>query len=265
MKVNSNSGITFFDTTRKRVVSLDLSLLTYQAALNNVIELGKSSTPSYVCFSNVHMTMEANSSPEFQNMVNRSTFSFADGMPLVFALRILYGIRQERIAGMDFMGDALRICNAQRLTVFLFGSTPEILESLSRYIHLNFPQLQLAGILSPPFRALTEDENTAVIDQINSSGANLVFVGLGCPKQEIWMSLNSSRINACLLGVGGAFEIYAGLTKRAPAWMQNSGLEWTYRFIKEPRRLFMRYAKTNFLFIVSFAKQFFSTKDRVNT
>ena len=121
MKVNSNSSITVFDITRKRVVSLDLSLLTYQAALNHVIELGKSNTPSYVCFSNVHMTMEANSSPEFQNMVNRSTFSFADGMPLVFALRILYGIRQERIAGMDFMGDALHICNAQRLSVFLFG------------------------------------------------------------------------------------------------------------------------------------------------
>jgi N-acetylglucosaminyldiphosphoundecaprenol N-acetyl-beta-D-mannosaminyltransferase len=265
MNVNSSLSGKIFDATRKRVVSIDLSLLTYQEALNNVIELGKSNTPSYVCFSNVHMTMEASASPDFQKIVNSSTYSFADGMPLVFALRILYGIRQDRIAGMDFMLDALRMCDEKRLSVFLFGSTPEVLESLSRYVHLNFPRLQLAGILSPPFRTLTEVENNAIIDQINSSGANLVFVGLGCPKQEIWMEKNSSRINACLLGVGGAFEIYAGVTKRAPVWMRNSGLEWAYRLFKEPRRLFKRYAITNFLFLFSFAKQFISTNQRADT
>jgi len=257
MNVNSSSSPDIFDTPRKRVVSLDLSLLTYQEALNNVIELGNSNTPSYVCFSNVHMTMEARESTDFQKIVNSSRYSFADGMPLVFALRILYGIRQDRIAGMDFMLDALRMCDEKRLSVFLFGSTPEVLESLSRYVHFNFPRLKLAGILSPPFRTLTEAENSAIIDQINSSGANLVFVGLGCPKQEIWMSKNSVTINACLLGVGGAFEIYAGNAKRAPRWMRNSGLEWAYRLIIEPTRLFKRYAKTNTLFIYLFLKQLF--------
>lgn len=234
---------------RKRVVSLDISVLKYEQALNTVIDLGRSRTPSYACFSNVHMTIEAYDSPSFQEMVNRSTFAFADGMPLVFALRLLYGIRQERIAGMDFMKDILRASESHHLSVFLFGSTPEVLESLKGYIGVSFPTLKLAGMISPPFRILTEEENADMIDQINASGANLVFVGLGCPKQETWMAQHSTQINACLMGVGGAFEIYAGLTKRAPNWMRNSGLEWFYRFVQEPRRLFKRYARTNTLFM----------------
>jgi N-acetylglucosaminyldiphosphoundecaprenol N-acetyl-beta-D-mannosaminyltransferase len=103
---------------------------------------------------------------------------------------------------------------------------------------------------------LTDEENSAIIDQINSSGANLVFVGLGCPKQEIWMSKNSFKINACLLGVGGAFEIYSGNAKRAPWWMRNVGLEWLYRLSQEPTRLIKRYAITNSQFLYLFFKQF---------
>jgi N-acetylglucosaminyldiphosphoundecaprenol N-acetyl-beta-D-mannosaminyltransferase len=247
-------------TERKRVVSLNINVLSYQQALSKVIELGQSRTPSYACFSNVHMTIEAHKYPEFQKMVNQSTFSFADGMPLVFALRMLYGIRQDRIAGMDFMGDVLKSCEQSRLSVFLYGSTPEVLKSLEQHIRTNFSNVRIAGIISPPFRQLTEEENTAIIDQINSSSANLVFVGLGCPKQETWMAKNSSKINACLLGVGGAFEIYAGLKNRAPNWMRNVGLEWLYRFIQEPKRLMKRYAVTNSQFIYLFFKQFFLSR-----
>ncbi len=246
--------------TRKRIVSLDISVLSYQQALRRVIELGQSHSSSYACFSNLHMTIEAHQSSDFQKIVNQSTFSFADGMPLVFALRILYGIRQDRIAGMDFMGDLFPACEANGLSIFLYGSTPRVLSSLSNYIYNSFPQLKVAGIISPPFRNLTEAENRAYIDQINSSGANLVFVGLGCPKQETWMAKNSFRINACLLGVGGAFEIYAGLKERAPNWMRNVGLEWLYRFLQEPNRLFKRYAITNSLFLYLLLKQFIRRK-----
>lgn len=257
MQISSDRNQIVTCETRKRIVSLDISVLSYQQALSKVIELGKSHTPSYACFSNVHMTIEAHKLQEFQTMVNQSTFSFADGMPLVFAMRFLYGIRQDRIAGMDFMGDLFPKCEANGLSIFLYGSTPEVLSALGSYIHNSFPQLKVAGIISPPFRTLTEAENRIYIDQINSSGANLVFVGLGCPKQETWMAKNSTHIKACLLGVGGAFEIYAGVTKRAPSCMQNIGLEWLYRLMQEPRRLFKRYVQTNSMFVYLLSKQFF--------
>ncbi len=244
-------------TIRKRVVSLDVSVIGYQQAIDKVIELGKAHISSYACFLNVHMTIEAKNSPEFQEMVNKATFTFADGMPLVFALRILYGIRQDRIAGMDFMRDILQAGNKEQISIFLLGSTPDVLNGLKSYLNTNFPNIKLAGSLSPPFRKLTEQENTDMVDEINSSKANLVFVGLGCPKQETWMAKNSSTITATLLGVGGAFEIYAGRAKRSPYWMQRTGLEWLYRLGQEPRRLFKRYTITNTRFIYLLAKDFF--------
>lgn len=244
-------------TMRKRVVSLDVSVIGYQQAIVQVIELGEAHISSYACFSNVHMTIEAKNSPEFQEMVNKATFTFPDGMPLVFALRMLYGIKQDRIAGMDFMQDILRAGNNRQTSIFLFGSTPEILDGLKSYLNKNFPLIKLVGALSPPFRTLSEKENTDIVDEINSSKANLVFVGLGCPKQEIWMAKNSANITATLLGVGGAFEIYAGKAKRSPNWMQRMGLEWLYRLGQEPRRLFKRYTITNTRFIYFLTKDFF--------
>ena len=240
-------------------MSLDLSVLSYQQALNKVIELGKSRTPSYACFSNVHMTIEAHQSQEFQHMVNQSTFAFADGMPLVFALRLIYGIRQDRIAGMDFTASILKGCEEKGLSVFLYGSTPETLEAFQAQIKKNYSQLRLAGMISPPFRALNEDETNSMIAEINNAGTHIVLVGLGCPKQEIWMAKNSTSINSCLLGVGGAFGIYAGTAKRAPEWMRNVGLEWAFRWLQEPRRLFKRYLVTNSQFIYLFLKQFITS------
>jgi N-acetylglucosaminyldiphosphoundecaprenol N-acetyl-beta-D-mannosaminyltransferase len=245
-------------TPKKQVISLDISLISYKDALTHITELAGTKSPSYASFANAHMTVEAHLSSAYAKKVNQSTFTFADGMPLVFALRLLFGIRQERIAGMDFMLDMLRECEANRLSVFFFGSTQEVLDSIKKYVLTHFPQLQIAGMISPPFRAIGEEENQQFRNEINSSGANLVFVGLGCPKQETWMAKNSAEINSCLLGVGGAFEIYAGLTKRAPQWIRNIGMEWFFRFLQEPKRLFKRYAVTNTQFVYLFFKQLFS-------
>lgn len=240
---------------RKRVVSIDVSIVDYANALQQVITLSKQHQPSYACFSNVHMAIEAHSSVTFQQMVNNATFAFTDGMPLVFALKWLYGIRQERIAGMDFMPDVLESCDRERLSVFLFGSTDEILLRLETLIKTKYPNLRLVGKISPPFRALSEHENQQYIQQINDSGAHIVLVGLGCPKQETWMAQHSDQINAVLLGVGGAFGLYAGSAKRAPVWMRNVGLEWVFRLAQEPKRLFKRYAVTNTLFVWLLMKQ----------
>jgi len=242
------------------VISLQVSLTTYTDALQQIILLGKTNTPSYACFANAHMTVEAKKSTVFQSQVNGSTFTFADGMPLVFALRLLYGIKQDRIAGMDLMGSVLHECEKNGLSVFFYGSTQAMLDLLKENTLKKFPHLIIAGMLSPPFRALTEDERQQHIRAINASGAGLVLVGLGCPKQEMWMAKNSNSINACLLGVGGAFEIYAGVTTRAPQWMCALGMEWFFRFLQEPKRLFKRYAVTNTLFLWHFFGQLITRK-----
>jgi N-acetylglucosaminyldiphosphoundecaprenol N-acetyl-beta-D-mannosaminyltransferase len=246
------------DTLHKRVVSIDLSIINYPSALRQIIERGKQRQPGYICFSNAHMVIEAYRSLSFQRMVNNATFVFADGMPLVFALKWLYNIKQDRIAGMDFMPDVLKVCNQEALSVFLFGSTEEILLALESLIEKHYPNVRMVGKISPPFRILTDEENQSYVSQINHSGANIVLVGLGCPKQETWMAQHSNQINAVLLGVGGAFGLYAGKAKRAPLWMRNMGMEWLYRLAQEPKRLFKRYAITNTLFVWLLVKQLVS-------
>jgi N-acetylglucosaminyldiphosphoundecaprenol N-acetyl-beta-D-mannosaminyltransferase len=241
-----------------KVVSINLTLIIYQRALEEVMKLGESRTSSYVCFANAHMVVESSKSLIYQQYVNRATFAFADGMPLVFALRLLYRIKQDRVAGMDFMLDILQACNANQLSIFLYGSTASTLDSLNNFISENFSNIDIVGSISPPFRDLSEEENLDMIEKINLAKPNFVFVGLGCPKQEIWMARNSNNINACLLGVGGAFGIYAGNMKRAPLWMCNSGLEWLFRLWQEPRRLLKRYTVTNTQFIYLFLKQLLS-------
>jgi N-acetylglucosaminyldiphosphoundecaprenol N-acetyl-beta-D-mannosaminyltransferase len=131
--------------------------------------------------------------------------------------------------------------------VFFFGTTPELLDSIGSKIREKFPNVNIAGLFSPPFDKPIDDES--YVDLINASGAQLVFVSLGCPKQEKWMATHSHKINAVLLGVGGAFPVFAGTVKRAPLFMRNIGMEWMFRFFQEPTRLFKRYLKTNSLFI----------------
>jgi len=232
---------------RKRVISLDLSWLSYTEALEQIIQRARERTPSYACFANVHMVIEAHKSAQFRELVNQATFTFADGMPLVKSLSWLYGIRQDRVAGMDFMEDIMATTDGLR--IFFFGSSPQVLAELVAKIRLRYPGTSVVGSISPPFRPLTEDENKEYARQINQTGAHLVFVGLGCPKQETWMALNYRQINAVLLGVGGAFEVSAGLTKRAPKWMHKVSLEWFFRLMQEPGRLWRRYLLTNSLFI----------------
>lgn len=233
--------------TTKKVISLEIDLISYENAVKEIIELAKSKTPGYMCFANVHMTIEAYQDKFFSDQVNNAAFVLADGMPLVKTLKFFYGKIQERIAGMDVFPDLIKAAATHDLKVFFFGTTPELLEKIRVRIEREFPKLKIAGLLSPPFDRSLDDES--YINTINSSGANLVFVALGCPKQEKWMAKHSQKINAILLGVGGAFPVYAGTAKRAPAFMRSLALEWLYRLFQEPGRLFKRYFKTNSLFI----------------
>ncbi|HET6254267.1 MAG TPA: WecB/TagA/CpsF family glycosyltransferase [Puia sp.] len=232
-----------------RIISLSIDRLSFRECLDTVIEWGKERKPSYVCFANVHMIIEAYRSPAFLADLDRASLVVADGKPLTAACYSLYRQKQERISGMDFMPAVLAAAGKEGLTVFLYGSTPEVLDRLGTELARRYPALRVGGMISPPFRPLSPEETDAHIAGINQSGAQLLLVSLGCPKQERWMAANYQKIRSVCLGVGGAFPVMAQMQRRAPRWMQNWGLEWLYRLILEPRRMFPRYLKTNSLFI----------------
>lgn len=229
------------------VIGLNINLISYQNAMLGIIDLAKQRANAYVCFANVHMTIEAYQDRTFKEQVNKASLVLPDGMPLVKTLKIFYGQRQERIAGMDAMPDLIKLAELNGCKIFFFGSTLDVLERIKVRAMHEFPKIQIVGAYSPPFEKSLDDDS--YIDMINSSEANLVFVALGCPKQEKWMANHHLKINAVLLGVGGAFPIYAQTAKRAPVFMQNISLEWLYRLCQEPGRLFWRYFRTNILFI----------------
>lgn len=244
----------------KTIISLTISRLSYDEVLARIIALASARTPSYVCFANAHMTVEAHLDKDFAHLVNRAAIVAADGMPLVKAYRYLYGIRQQRVAGMDVMASILPLCDREQLPVYLFGSSESTLAAIQMRLRHEHPTLKVAGTWSPKFGAFTPADNQKYIQEITESGARVVLVALGCPKQEKWMATHSNQIPAVLLGIGGAFAVYAGRQRRAPGWMQRWSLEWLYRLAQEPGRMFRRYAVTNTLFIALFLRQWLQTR-----
>jgi len=195
------------------------------------------------------MTVEAVKNPSFGEVLRQADLAILDGMPLCWSFYLLQGLRPDRIAGRHLMHALIRDSAINGRSIFFFGSTLEKLDNAEQFLLLNYPGIKIAGMISPPFRSLSEDENKSYAKQINASGASLVFVALGCPKQEIWMHHMKSEINATMLGIGIALEVLTGQQVSTPSWMERSGLEWFFRLLKEPRRLFKRYLYTNTYFI----------------
>jgi N-acetylglucosaminyldiphosphoundecaprenol N-acetyl-beta-D-mannosaminyltransferase len=218
----------------------------------------------YVTAAAVNLVMSAHEDPEALAAVLGATLAVPDGQPLVWALRALGHGQATRIYGPDLM---VRFCARAALSgtpIFLYGGrTPEALERLEQGLRRRFPGLQIAGGHSPPFRDLTAEEEERTIAEINASGAAVVWVGTGQPKQEKWMLKMRPRLSAPLLvGVGAAFDFHAGLVPQAPRWMQRSGLEWVYRLAREPRRLWRRYARYNPRFLAGFLRQYLHHRAR---
>jgi N-acetylglucosaminyldiphosphoundecaprenol N-acetyl-beta-D-mannosaminyltransferase len=207
-----------------------------------------------VCLSNVHMLMEAKGDQEFNQIFRNADLRLLDGMPLVWSFQFFHGKRPERIAGKHLMLALLEKASIQKISVFFYGSTPEKLTIAMSYLERHFPYLKIAGHYSPPFRALTAEEYQQHAELIQESGASIVFVALGCPKQERWMHTMKGRIPAVMLGIGIALEVLTGQQKSTPIWIENAGLEWLFRLYKEPRRLAKRYFVTNLQFMGLFLK-----------
>lgn len=247
---------------REKFIGLNITTGKYADFVKKIIQMAGIRQSSYVCVANVHMLVEAHIHKSFQDIVNNAQVVTPDGKPLAIGLRVIYGIKQDRVAGMDLLPDLLREAETNHISVFIYGGTPEMLSKTSKYLKDNYPNLTVSGIYSPPFRLLSVEEQEEIVSIINNSNANLVFVALGCPKQETWMATMQGKINSTMIGIGGALPVLIGMQKRAPMWLQKLSLEWLYRLVQEPQRLFKRYLYTNsyfcvLLFIELFKKKFF--------
>ncbi len=232
------------------ILGTNVSCTDYQSSTARIIRWAEMGESRVVCAANVHVIMEAHDHSEFQQMLNSADMVTSDGMPLVWTMR-LKGINgQERVYGPDLMLAVLAAASEQAISVGFLGSTEEVLRKLAENMTARFPGLQIGVKISPPFRTLTSEEDDQITQQINASGVRILFVGLGCPKQERWMAEHKERVNAVLIGVGAAYDFHAGMVRQAPHWMQQLGLEWLFRLIQEPRRLWRRYLWNNPRFVV---------------
>lgn len=214
----------------------------------------------YFCFTNVHTLVMAYEDNNYKKVQNESLASFPDGKPLVLIEKLKGCKNAERVCGPDFMGELLERTQHLGWRHYFYGSTPETLEKLRKNLNKKYPELTISGCYSPPFRNLSEQEELKIIDMINASSSDCIWIGLGAPKQEVWMNRHKDKISGLMFGVGAAFDFFAGTTKRAPKWMQKCYLEWFYRLLQEPKRLMGRYLKTNLKFMCLAVKELFGKK-----
>jgi N-acetylglucosaminyldiphosphoundecaprenol N-acetyl-beta-D-mannosaminyltransferase len=228
---------------------------SYIEATDQIANWAASGESRYVCVANVHMIMEAYDSPEFQAIVNQADLVTPDGMPLVWMLRRFGYPHQQRVYGPDLTIWIARKAAAAGIPVGLYGGAPDTLQDLKKSLEKKISGIQIDYAYSPAFRELTVEENKQIVSDINNSGIRILFVGLGCPRQERWMAAHIGHIHAVMLGVGAAFDFHAGKKAQSPAWIQKIGMEWFFRLITEPRRLWYRYLYNNPRFVFLAARQ----------
>jgi N-acetylglucosaminyldiphosphoundecaprenol N-acetyl-beta-D-mannosaminyltransferase len=228
---------------------------SYRETAEAVADLVSAGGGGAVCVSTVHMVMEAFDDPEFQQIVNSADRVTPDGVPLVWALRLLGVDRAERVYGPSLLPMICGLARERGLSVGFYGGSTEVLDELVRRMWKRFPGLDVSFALAPPYCALSAEEDQKVIDGIEASGTDILFVGLGCPKQERWIAGHRNSLSSVMIGVGAAFDFHTGNKAQAPAWVQAVGLEWLFRLCCEPRRLWRRYLYNNPRFLFHFIRQ----------
>jgi len=233
---------------RFELFGVQLTVAGVESAVRALLDLPRSGARARVHFCNVNSLVMAQSDAGLRQVFESPAIVFTDGMPLVWLAR-LHGCDDERVSGPDVMESVIDAGREHGYRHFFYGGDPGVPEALVAALSKRFPGFQISGTYSPPFRLLTEAEDAAVVEMINDARPDFLWVGLGSPKQETWLFEHRDRLTVpVMLAVGAAFNFHSGRVRRAPRWMQQLGLEWAYRLLSEPRRLWRRYASTNFRF-----------------
>ncbi len=227
------------------ILGVHIAVINMQWLLNYLDKNIHDLKGDYICVSNVHTTVTSYEDPKYLDIQNNALMAIPDGGPLSSLGRKRGYPNMERVTGPSLMGEVFK----EGYKHYFYGSTEETLTLLKEKLEKNYPNMTIVGMYSPPFRTLSTEEDEEVIKQINDTQPDFVWVGLGAPKQERWMSEHQGKIDGLMLGVGAGFDYYAGNIQRAPEWMQTHNLEWLYRLIQDPKRLFKRYLVTNTKFI----------------
>lgn len=255
----NHTGASVSTPPKRTVVGVEISTTSYDEVVEccrHWIEDRPSAAARYICVTCVHSIMAARHDVELQGIMNGADIATPDGMPLVWALRS-FGVRdQQRVYGPDLMLALCRQAEQKGHRIFLYGGREDTLPVLRAKLLSRFPGLTIAGQYSPPFRPLTAEEDADVVERIRESRAQLIFVGISCPKQERWMFAHRHHLpHTVMIGVGAAFDFHSGRVRQAPHWMQRAGLEWLFRLAMEPTRLWKRYLLTTPMFLPLWAMQ----------
>lgn len=227
----------------------------YDSASDIIIEMAEKKESFGVSALAVHGLITSLKDDSLKEVINDIDLIVPDGQPIRWALNSFYELgMKDRVYGPQLTLEVLRKASSKKLNVFLYGSTSDTLDKFEKFIKANFEGVNICGIHIDRFREATEEEDRIDIEKINKSQANIVLVGRGCPRQEFWVANHKGKVNAAMMAVGAAFDFHAGTVPQAPKWMQDNGLEWLFRLIQEPRRLWRRYFITNSLFIFAFLK-----------
>jgi N-acetylglucosaminyldiphosphoundecaprenol N-acetyl-beta-D-mannosaminyltransferase len=237
---------------RVDVLGVHVSAITMSMAVEEVARWIQDGEQHYVCVTGVHGVMESQADPSLRDIHNNSGLTTPDGMPMVWSGRYAGAKYMERVYGPDLMLELCARAAERGWSSYFYGGKEGVPELLAERLTDRFPGFRVAGTYSPPFRPLTAEEDRELVERVNSAAPDLIWVGLSTPKQERWMAAHIGRLQApALLGVGAAFDIHAGLLPQAPPWIQRVGLEWLYRLLREPRRLWRRYLHNNPRFIAA--------------
>jgi N-acetylglucosaminyldiphosphoundecaprenol N-acetyl-beta-D-mannosaminyltransferase len=236
------------------VLGVGISAVDFVTAVDEIDHWIETRQPTYVCVTGVHGVMESQRDEGLRRIHNESGLTTPDGMPMVWAGRWAGARWMQRVYGPDLMNAVCERAAARGWTSFFYGGSDGVADQLAARLEQRFPGLPVVGTYTPPFRPLTEAEDAEIVDRINGANPDVVWVGLSTPKQEHWMAGHRSLLEApVLLGVGGAFDIHAGTVRQAPRWIQHSGMEWAFRLMVEPRRLWRRYLSNNPRFVMAIA------------
>ncbi len=246
----------------KKVGNIPFHKLTIDSAKEKIADIVKTSSRcQQVIVANSYSLVLAHNYPDFADVCNSAEIVFADGKPILWAAKLLGNRIRKRVTGPDFMWEFSAVCAREKFKVFLLGTREPYLSRLKYNLEKSFPGITIVGTYSPPYGIWDTEENRKIVSIVNKSNADIVWVGVSTPKQDLWIAEHKNELKTKVaIGVGAAFDFHSGRVKRAPMWMQKVGLEWFYRFKQDPKRLWKRYLIGNLQFLTIIMKEFFTPK-----